>query len=136
MRPRGQGFTDPEVVFTNKSTSVGFFHPLAGAMDAGLIKTVRVALELGAPGLVSVRIAYQVSDDGLTWPSSTTTPGLILVGTLAAATTEGVTYATIFEDISANLTKRYVRFGVWMLNASGTLLETAVVGVRIEPRAF
>ena len=99
-----------------------------------MIKNVRIALELGAPGLVSVRIGFQTSDDGLTWPASTTTPGLFALATLTAATAEGVTYAVVFEDISASLTKRFVRFGVWMLNSSGTLLETAVVGIRIEPR--
>ena len=93
--------------------------------------SVRVAVDLSCCGLVAVKVAFQTSDDGMTWPASTTNPPQFA---LAAATAEGTTYATTFEDISASLTKKYVRFGVWVYNASGSLVELCVAAIRIEPR--
>ena len=48
MRPRRPGFTEPEVVFSNKSTTstIGIFHPLTVAGETAEIKS---ALRSGKP---------------------------------------------------------------------------------------
>ena len=86
------------------------------AMETEDMISVRVTVDLSCCGLVTVKVAFQTSDDGMTWPASTTNPPQFA---LAPATAEGTTY----EDISASLTKKYVRFGVWVYNALGSLVE-------------
>ena len=131
---RRPGFTDPRLVYSNKSASstVGFFFPLTGTAEAADLKNVRVGIDIYAPGAVAIKVAYQSSDDGTTWSPSTTVPSQF---SLAAATTEGQTLSATFEDISANLTKKHVRFGVWVYNASGTATEFAFVAIRLETKS-
>lgn len=134
MRPRRPGFSEPELVYSNKSTNiaVGFFHALLAMVDTTDIKSARVAIDVYAAGLVGIKIALQQSDDGITWPSATTVPTQFA---LAAATGDGQSFATTFEDISASITKRYLRFGVWVYNSSGTNTEFALVAIRVETRS-
>ena len=74
---------------------------------------------------------FQTCDDGVTWPASTTAPPQFA---LAAVSAEGLSYATTFEDISSSLQKKFVRFGVWVYNSSGTAMEFATVAIRVETR--
>ena len=134
MLLRRIGFSNYAIVYSNKSTSssTGFFHVLVAPIDTTDIKSVRVAIDVYAPGLVTIKIAFQTSDDGLTWPASTAVPPQFA---LAAVTAEGLSYATTFEDISSSLQKKWVRFGVWVYNSSGGAVEFATVAIRVETRA-
>lgn len=134
MLLRRIGFSNYAIVYSNKSTSpnTGFFHVLVSPVDTTDIKSVRVAIDVYAPGAVNIKIAFQTSDDGVTWPTSTTVPPQFA---LAAVSAEGPSYATSFEDISASLQKKWVRFGVWVYNASGGAVEFATVAIRVETRA-
>ena len=111
---------------------MGFFHTLILAMDTADLKSARVSVDVYAPGLVNIKVAFQISDDGIAWPASTSVPPQFA---LAAASSEGITYSTTFEDISSSLTKRYVRFGVWVYNSSGSNTEFALVAIRVETRS-
>ena len=135
MRPRRPGFSEPELVFSNKSSTstIGVFHALTPVTETANVKSARVALDLYGLSAATLRVGYQLCDDGLTWPPSTTTPNLYV---LAAVSTESVSYGNAWEDISAILTKKYMRSGVWVYNSSGSLLEFALAAIRIELRAF
>jgi hypothetical protein len=133
MYSKRRGFTAPVLVTTKKSTSNGLFFPITAPMDASECPLVRPAIDLSNISAdVSVQVGWQLSVDGETWPLSTDTPGLFNSGTLAAQTTETVAYATIFENIVSALTKKNVRFGVWVKNGSTNVLETALVAIRLE----
>lgn len=138
---RRPGFSDPMAVHSRKDTSanVGFFYALLGPSDAADIVNVRAALDLSGLTAAVVRVAYQVSDDGI-WPVSTDATNTFLLATggtgqLPATPGEGANYSTAWQDIQANLTKKQVRFGVWVFNASGNLIEMAIAAIRIETRA-
>ena len=137
MRSGRKGFTEPELVTTKKSTANGLMWLLTPTMDTATIKEVRPAVEVtNISADVKVALGWVLSDDGETWPASTAAPGLFDVATIAAQTTEGVFYATAFENIASVLTKKFVRFGAWIKNDSGSTYETALVSVRLEFKKF
>lgn len=137
---RRPGFSDPMTVHSRKSTSAstGFFFALLGPSEAADIVNVRAALDLIGLTDAVVRVAYQVSDDGI-WPLATDSSNTFLLptagqGQLPATPVEGVNFSTAWHNIQANLTKKQVRFGVWVFNVSGNLIEMAVAAIRIETR--
>jgi hypothetical protein len=133
MYNRRKGFTPALLVTTKKSTSNGHFYCMTPPMDTAEIGSVRPALEVtNITTDVNVQVAWQLSDDAEIWPATTATPGFFACGTIGARTSEGISYATAFEDMAANLTKKFARFGVWVKNDAGSALETCVAAIRIE----
>lgn len=116
------------------------FHPLGTATLAALIKGARPGIYLSHPqGVVaSARVGWQLSDDGLTWPSSTTYSSndgdLFATGTLASQTTESVTLATAFEDINAKMLRRHLRWGP-VISGGNSARVLCYGGIRIETRS-
>ncbi len=137
MRGKKKGFSDQELVTSKKSTANGLFWCLTLPMEAIDIKYARPALDLSCLSGTDISVvpAWQLSEDGDTWPTTTTTPGTFAGGTIGVTSTETTTFSTagVFEDISASMTKKYVRFGVWVKNlATGTTVEMALAAIRLE----
>ena len=132
MRGKKKGFSDPELVTSKKSQS-GLFWCLTPTLETAEIKFARPAVDLSnlSGTDISVTPGWQLSQDGETWPASTTNSGLFTGG---VTTTETTTYPSAFEDISASMTQKYARFGVWVKNvsASPTTVETALAAIRLE----
>lgn len=114
-------------VWSQKSTSTWIFHPMSEAMDTVGVNHVRVSFSLEqSTGLLKIRPAFQVSNDGLTWD----TP--VAIGT-DTRNTDGTTFADEFVDISGTTTTRlFLRFGVQVQNDSGTDVELGRVTLRID----
>jgi len=75
-----------------------------------------------------------LSDDAVNWPPSTTQPTFFTV-TPVSKEVEGVTSITAFEDISSAMTKKYVRFVLWVKNVNAQqALSTCLAAIRIERR--
>jgi hypothetical protein len=82
---------------------------------------------------MDVSVGYQLSDDGVNWPTSTTTPTFFTANVNRQQ--EGTAIGN-FEDISGNLSKKYVRFVIWAKNTAGnTGLATCLAALRIERRS-
>ena len=131
------GFSDPVIVTTLQGGQNGLVFPIAPVYEAQQLKLVRASIFVQAvsvaTGVMDVSIGYQVSDDGVSWPVSTTTP--VAFTSNVSRQGEGVTIGN-FEDITNNLTKRFVRFVFWTKNTTGnTGLATCLASLRLERRA-
>ena len=125
---------DQTLVWSKKSTSSALFHPATKAMRAANITQVRkVMLRIvGNSGNCEVKIGFQVSnkpDDEDSWGSVTT-----LAEMTNFLSIEGETYATAFETITTSLTQRFVRFGFYVQNSSGTGVESMYASMVIDLR--
>jgi len=86
-----------------------------------------------AVNVMDVSVGYELSDDGVNWPGSTTAPAFFTTG--VSRQTEGTTIGA-FEDIATALTKKYVRFVLWVHNTAGNSgLATCLASLRIERRS-
>ena len=131
------GFTNPQLVTTVQGGQSGIAFPIAPMFEASQLKMVRASLFTQAfsvgNNVMDISVGYQVSDDGVNWPTSTTMPMFFTVG--VSRQQEGTSNGN-FEDITSNLSKRYVRFVVWTKNAAGnTSLATCLASIRLERRS-
>ncbi len=131
------GFSEPQLVTRVQGGQNGIVFPISPVFDAAQIKLIRASLFAQAfsvgNGVLEVSVGYQISDEGVVWPTSTTAPIFLTAGVLR--TQEGTAYGS-FEDIAANLTKKYVRFVLWAKNTPGnTGLATCLASLRIERRS-
>lgn len=132
------GFSEPITVTTVVGGQSGIVFPLAPVYEAAALKLVRANLFLQslsvAAAVMNVEVCIQLSDDSVTWPTSTTTP--ISFATVVSRQSEGTTAITAFEDITSLLTKKYVRFVFFVKNTAGnTGLATCLAAMRIERKA-
>jgi hypothetical protein len=131
------GFTIPELVTTLLGGQNGLVFAFAPVYEAGNLKLIRASLFCQcfsvANGVMDVSVGYQLSDDGVNWPTSTTTPMFFTANVNRQQ--EGPAIGN-FEDLSSALTKKYVRFVVWVKNTPGnTGLGTCLAAIRIERRS-
>lgn len=133
---RRPAFTDYLTAYTSGSMNVGRFWFLTGAMDTAPIRAGRPAIELlhVTSANLSAVVGWQESDDALLWPLVSATPGLFSPSTLAAQNADGLVFGAPFENIT--FTKRYARFGVWILNTAANAREWCQVAIRVETRNF
>ena len=117
-------------VWSQKSTSTWLFHPVSEAIESVGVNSVRVSFALEqSTGLIKVRPALQMSNDGLTWD------GPQAIG-IATRNTDGTTFGDDLVDVSTHTqSKLYVRFGVQAQNDSGTDVELGRVTLRIDHTA-
>jgi hypothetical protein len=117
-------------VWTMKSTSTWMFHPVSEAISSVGINQIRASFSLEqSTGVIKVRPALQMSNDGLSWD----TP--VAIGA-ATRNTDGTTFGSDYADLSATTqAKLYVRFGVQAQNDSGTDVEMGRVTLRIDHTA-
>ena len=117
-------------VWSQKSTSTWLFHPVSEAIESVGINNIRASFALEqSTGVIKVRPALQMSNDGLTWDNA------VAIGT-DTRNTDGTTFADNYEDVSATTQgKLYVRFGVQAQNDSGTDVEMGRVTLRIDHSA-
>jgi len=132
------GYTEPHLVTTVQGGQTGISFPFAPIYEATQLKLVRPNLFLQAlsvaNGVMIVEVCIQLSDDGVSWPTSTSTP--ISFATAVTKNAEGQTAITAFEDIASLLTKKYARFVVFVKNTAGnTGLATCLASIRIERRS-
>ena len=101
-------FTEPTLVTTLPGGQNGLVFPLAPVYDLSLLKLVRGSLHiqcLSVPATnLIVELCIQLSDDAVTWPTSTTTPTSFT--TAITGNSEGFVLPTAFEDITSKLTKK------------------------------
>ena len=131
------GFSEPQLVTTLLGGQNGIAFPFAPVFEAAQIKLIRASLFAQAfsvaNAVMDVSVGYQVSDDGVNWPTSTTAPTFMTANVNRQQ--EGTAIGS-FEDISGNLSKKYVRFVVWVKNTAGnTGLGTCLAALRIERRS-
>lgn len=135
------GFLEPILVTSVQGGQTGIAFPFAPVYEAAQLKLVRANLFLQslsvAAAAMNVEICIQLSDDGANWPTSTTAPSagtsVLSFATVVARQSEGFTAITSFEDITALLTKKYVRFVVFVKNTAGNVgLGTCLAAIRIE----
>lgn len=116
-------------VFTQKSTATALFNPLSGPIDSNLVKEVRGRRWLeAATSQFSLRFAYRMSHDGISWSSTVTAP--IATYTTAA----GWLYN---DDTASSLTtdqRLFLQIGVEAKNATGALLEQGLARMVLEVR--
>lgn len=119
------------LLWSNKSTTA-IFHPVTSPMLTVGIKNARpTVLELREPTPnFSISVAYQLTND----PTDETSWGSTTELSAAYVTSAGFTYTSAFTDISANLTKRYIRFGINVKNTTGTALELGQGGMVVDIR--
>lgn len=135
---RRPGFSPYLLVTTQRTQSAAFFWALSGALDASKIYWAMPSLDLWAPSNstnLGVRVGWQLSNDQLTWPASTSNPTQFATATLASQSAEGVTYGAVWEDIHASMTARYLRWGAWVMNPTSTALETVLAAIRVDTRS-
>lgn len=142
MRAKRKGFSDSELCPTPKTAAGGFFTALTPAEDTTHTKFARPAMDLQQISSTNATWvpAWQLSDDGENWPSSTQTPQLFNTSTIAGQNTEQVHNSQAggsgFEDISPKLNKKYVRWGIWAVNNAGqSAAELAQCAIRIDKRS-
>lgn len=131
------GFSEPQLVTTVQGGQSGIAFPFAPVFEAAQLKLIRASLFAQAfsvaNGIMDVSVGYQLSDDGVNWPTSTTTPTFFTANVNRQQ--EGTAIGN-FEDISGNLSKKYVRFVIWAKNTAGnTGLATCLAALRIERRS-
>lgn len=131
------GFSEPQLVTTVQGGQSAIVFPFAPVFDASQIKFIRASLFAQAfsvaNGVMDVSVGYQVSDDGVNWPTSTTAPTLFTANVNRQQ--EGTAIGN-FEDISGNLSKKYVRFVLVVKNTAGNSgLATCLAALRIERRS-
>jgi len=121
-------------VWSAKSATAHFF-PLTPPMPAAGIRYVRPTMvevrnPTNSPSLwVGCHTCDDPSDED-NWSAATDLTGSYLTST-------GRSYAvTAFEDISASLTKRYVRFGFQIKNTTGTAIEACHAGLILDLRSL
>ena len=108
------GFLEPILVTSVVGGQSGIVFPFAPVYDASQLKLVRANLFLQslsvAAAVMNVEVCIQLSDDGLNWPTSTTTPTSF--ATVVSRQSEGFTAITAFEDITSLLTKKPNPFSI------------------------
>lgn len=142
-RPRRRGFTEPVMVNTPASDGGGLRTPCsASVFETSEVKAARPALDVSnfSSNGAELQIGLELSDDGETWPGSTSQPSFLFstANTLAKKDTEGVYYAIngSFEDVSSAMTKKYGRWVFWYKNKSGTsTAQLCLAAVRIETKS-
>lgn len=131
---RRRGFTEYMVLYTkatDNTTTMAI--PALGVFEAQQLKNARVSIDLYAfsGANMEVAVGWQLSNDRESWPGSTAA----LDGTfgLTAQTSEGVFYATTFDDLSS-INKRYLRIVFRTKNtaASPTKPELCLAAIRVE----
>lgn len=137
------GFTVPDLVISTAGAGQpGLSYPLAPTYSSATAKLMRVNLFLQAltAANIQVEVCIQLSDDTVTWPSSTTAPqagtSMLSFATAITRSAEGGTTITAFEDISSLLTKPYFRLVLWVKNIGGNqALTSCLASVRVERRS-
>ncbi len=111
------------------SVATPVFTALTGPIRTSLFTKVRMTVETEATDEVEVTVGYQRSDDGVTWGTPTTITGTPVV------TEDGIEFPEDWKSLTVT-DSRFVRFGAWVENASGSDVEVrgAVVTVRIDWR--
>lgn len=134
------GYSEPTLVATKSGGQAGMSYPLAPVYDASQLKYVRASVWLkclsGGTDSLDVEICIELSEDGVSWPTSTTTP--VSFSAVVVRSSEGISgpSGALFEDISSLLTKRYVRFTFWVKNHTGvTATSTCLASMRIERKS-
>ena len=127
----------PMKVWSNGSTTP-IFHPMAGPISAELIASFRGSLEMQSDsGDAQIQLAYQVSDDGITWYDNKVSPtagGFSTFGT--EMTAESIDYGTTFTAFSfvTGSGRQLVRFGVAVRNGTVGKSECCAASIRIDVR--
>ena len=134
------GFSEPVLVTSKQGGQAGLSFGMAPVYEASQLKYVRASILLkclsGGTDSMDVEICIELSEDGVSWPTSTTTPTSFAA--VVARSSEGTSgpSGNAFEDISSLLTKKYVRFTFWVKNHSGvTTLNTCLASMRIERKS-
>lgn len=132
------GFTTPVLVAsTPGAQQSGLAYPIAPMYDTSQVKLVRANLFLQAltvgNNLMEVQVGWQLSDDGVNWPASTASADVHFFTTAISRQIEGTTSNGAFEDILSSMTKKYVRFVLWVKNVGANqALSTCLASIRIE----
>lgn len=108
-----------QAFFSDSTSDPGRFFPLTAALDTAAWQPVSWQLEISAlvGSDLRTRVAYEFSNDGLTWDTQGTLTNFV-------SPTNGWFYGTTFTSISAAATtsKRFLRAGLLVKkNASATL---------------
>ncbi len=113
-------------LWSAKSTTTAVFIPLTQPLNSTEVEEVRISRYLESDsGNLTVRPAYNMSDDGITWSSTVTGIG-------SFATTAGWVYNTSTETTVSVDPKLLVRFGLEVKNDSGVGVERAMGRLSVE----
>ena len=125
----------PFVVWTDGDTTV--YHPLTPPIETRNIKSVRISLEMcQSTGGITVTPSLDLSNDGVSWGSSSPIQNNATNAAAVTLSADGVTYDDEFVDLSATVAqKRLARIGVSVAN-SGTTgnNELARISLQIETK--
>lgn len=141
-RPRRRGFTEPVLINTPAADGGGLRTPCSASIfSTSDFKFARPALDVSnfSSAGAEVQIGMELSEDGETWPSSTSQPSFLFNTTfLAKKDAEGAYYAIngSYEDVAGAMTKKYGRWVYWYKNKSGTsTLQLCLAAMRIETKS-
>jgi hypothetical protein len=126
----------PSRVFSDGSTTQKFC-PLTGGMPVEQVGTYRGSIQMQAQsGDCQIQMAYQLSDDGITWyddAASPTADGFQAFGSTVSS--DGITEGTTFTAFSiTNQGRRYIRWGYAVANGSAGKSECCLASLRIDIR--
>ena len=101
---------------------------------------IRATIRLGSStGNLTVKPAYQVSNDGVNWYSGVASASEGSFKTFGSSrSTEGTTYGTTFDsstDWPPAEKKQYIRWGVACWNSTGSVIEVGLVDIRVDTRS-
>ena len=117
-------------------TTTQIFHPLTGPMPLEQVDSYRGSLEMqGDSGDAQVQLAFQVSDDGITWYSGATSAPAGLFATFGAErTSEGITYGSTFTTLTMDVPRQLIRWGLACRNVAAGVSESCAGSLRIDVR--
>jgi hypothetical protein len=125
----------PTRVWSDGSTTQ-IFHPLVGPIPMEQVQSYRGSLEMQSEtGDCQIQLAYQVSDDGLTWYSGATSASAGSFATFGTeVTADGITYGSSFSTFTIDVPRQLVRFGIACCNGSSGISEACAASARIDIR--
>ncbi len=100
------------------------------------VSSYRGSFELEADsGDAQLQMAYQVSDDGITWYSGATSAPAGSFATFGAErTSEGITYGSTFTTLTMDVPRQLIRWGLACRNGAAGVSESCAGSLRIDVR--
>jgi len=138
-------FTTPLQSLVSASDTTGTWNPLTEGINTADLKEVRFRLWFDAVDSIEYLLAYQMSDDGVTWSSSYLyafeDPATAYATPTNAAWAYGdgsyldITRTTTWYSGGPTPTPRlFVRFGVFLINTSGSATQGAQCKMVVESK--
>jgi hypothetical protein len=120
----------PQVVYSQKSTSVWLVHAMSAPESTVGVGGVRAALEnRSSTGAVKTRAYYRTSNDGVTFEAWTA----LYADGVTEQTNDGTAYGADYVDLTnAVKGKQLIQWGVGVINTSGTATEMATTTLKVD----